>query len=97
MAEKSRSSEPRTQEKTNICVRHPPYDMLFSATRLCRTLGKTVTVQMTSIRARLTRKKYMGVWRLELLWMVAIIRPLPAMAAKNKAKKRQKRMSWLIL
>ena len=69
--------------------------MVFSVTRLCRTLGRTVTVQITSIRARLTRKKYMGVWRLGLLWMVVIIRPLPTMATMNKIKKKQKRVSWI--
>ncbi|KAK2529708.1 hypothetical protein Q9966_009319 [Columba livia] len=45
-------------------------------------LGTMVEMQPRSSRARLSRKKYMGVWRCWSQAMVVMMRPLPRRAAR---------------
>ena len=68
-----------TNMQAKNCMRHPVKEMVLSyTTKFSSSLGVTAVEQQKSTKDKWLRKKYMGVWSLELDLMIRIMPRFPS-------------------
>ena len=84
-----------TNMQAKNCMRHPVKEMVLSyTTKFSSSLGVTAVEQQKSTKDKWLRKKYMGVWSLELDLMIRIMPRFPSTVTEQMVRKTRNRGSW---
>lgn len=68
--------------------------VVLCTTIVCSNFGTTAVVYPISRKARLLRKKYIGVWSLCSVFTMTRINPLPRMVRRYISRTSEKKTAW---